>query len=61
MTESEERGRTEERGEGVSLLPIANEKGEVVSPTKAPGPDYSGPKDMSPTDLPPPMMDDNKE
>jgi inositol hexakisphosphate/diphosphoinositol-pentakisphosphate kinase len=61
MTESEERGRTEERGEIASLLPIANEKGEVVSPRGIVSTERSGLKEISPSSLPPPMLDDNKE
>lgn len=61
MTDSEERGRTEERGEGASLLPITNEQGNVFSPTGGVvSTEHSQLKDMSPTDLPPPMMDEKE-
>ncbi|KAF5848664.1 hypothetical protein GGP41_009827 [Bipolaris sorokiniana] len=61
MTESEERGRTEERGEGASLLPITNEKGYVFSPTGGVvSSENSQLKEMSPTNLPPPMMDEKE-
>ena len=60
MTETEERGRTEERSEGASLLPIANAKGEMISPNEVVMGGHSGLKDISPSNLPPPMMDDDK-
>lgn len=62
MTESEERGRTEEREEGASLIPIANKNGEIVSPGEIDGPDRTElKKEISPTNLPPPALDVNKE
>ncbi|KAH7552483.1 histidine phosphatase superfamily-domain-containing protein [Bipolaris maydis] len=61
MTENEERGRTEERSEGASLLPITNEKGNVFSPTGGVvNPEHLHLKEMSPTNLPPPMMDEKE-
>lgn len=57
MTKSEERGRAEERGEGAELLPIANENGEIFSPT----PKGSELKEISPTDLPSPALDLTQE
>ncbi|KNG49574.1 phosphoglycerate mutase-like protein [Stemphylium lycopersici] len=62
MTESEERGRTEEREEDASLIPIANKNGEIISPGEIDGPDRTElKKEISPTNLPPPALDVNKE
>jgi hypothetical protein len=48
MSEQEERGRSNEREEIASLIPIADENGEIISPEM---------KDTSPTSLPPPALD----
>lgn len=58
MTETEERGRTEERGQNASLLPIANEKGEMISTSEVVGGEHSGLEEASPPNLPPPTSDD---
>ncbi|RMZ71588.1 hypothetical protein GMOD_00006720 [Pyrenophora seminiperda CCB06] len=57
MTESEERGRAEARGQGAELLPITDENGEIFSPT----PKGSELKEISPTNLPAPALDIGQE
>jgi len=57
MTESEERGRAEERANGAELLPIADANGEISSP----GLEGSELKDISPTSLPSPALDITQE
>jgi hypothetical protein len=58
MTESEERGRSDERDEDASHIPIANEKGEIISPGEIVSPERLAlDKEISPTGLPPPALD----
>jgi hypothetical protein len=62
MTESEERGRSDERDEDASHIPIANEKGEIISPGEIVSPERLAlDKEISPTGLPPPALDVEKE
>jgi hypothetical protein len=62
MTESEERGRSDDRDEDASHIPIANAKGEVISPRDIVSPDgLALNKEISPEGLPPPALDVEKE
>ena len=62
MTESEERGRSDERDEDASHIPIANEKGEIISPGEIVSPERLAlSKEISPAGLPPSVLDLEKE
>jgi hypothetical protein len=62
MTEREERGRSDERDEDASHIPIANEKGEIISPGEIVSPERLAlSKEISPAGLPPPVLDLEKE
>jgi hypothetical protein len=58
MFETEERGRSEEKERHASLIPIADENGEIVSLGEIMPPELK--KEISPTTLPPPVLDIEK-
>jgi len=62
MTESEERGRSDERDEDASHIPIADAHGNILSPGEIVSPERLAlNKEISPAGLPPPAMDAEKE
>ncbi|KAI4667924.1 uncharacterized protein J4E78_001744 [Alternaria triticimaculans] len=62
MTESEERGRSDERDEDASHIPIADAHGNIISPGEIVSPERLAlNKEISPAGLPPPAMDAKKE
>jgi hypothetical protein len=58
MSETEERGRSEEKERRASLIPIADENGEIINPGEIVSPEME--KEISPTTLPPPALDVEK-
>ncbi|KAG9192099.1 phosphoglycerate mutase-like protein [Alternaria panax] len=62
MTESEERGRSDERNEDASHIPIANQEGETISPGEIRSPESLAlDKEISPAGLPQPALEIEKE
>jgi hypothetical protein len=62
MTESEERGRSDERDRDASHIPIADAHGDIISPEEIMSPGRSAmTKVISPAGLPPLAMDVEKE
>jgi hypothetical protein len=62
MTESEERGRSDERDEDASHIPIADAQGNILSPEEIVSPERLAlAREITPVGLPPPALDAEKE